>query len=153
MHQQNLCHEWCTQVLELGIGLGHIRRYINKMLFVGCLRMYWNWVLDWVISDDASTKSLSWVMYSSIGIGYWIRSYRTIHQQNVIRGLSMSIHALELGVGLGHIGLYINKILFVGCLPMYWNWVLDWVISNVTLTKCCSWVVYPCIGIEYWIWE
>ena len=23
---------WCTHVLELGIGLGHIRRYINKMI-------------------------------------------------------------------------------------------------------------------------
>ena len=59
MHQQILCHEWCTHVLELGIGLGHIKRYINKMLFVGGMPMYWNWVLDWVISDDASTKYFS----------------------------------------------------------------------------------------------
>ena len=63
-------------------------------------------------------------------------------------GLSMSTHALELGIGLGHIGLYINKILFVGCLPMYWNWVLDWVILDDTLTKCCLWVVYPILELS-----
>ena len=95
-------------------------------------------------------------MYSSIGIGYWIRSYRTIHQQNVIRGLSMSIHALELGVGLGHIGLYINKILFVGCLPMYWNWVLDWVISDHkpknVLLGCCTHVLELGIGLGPMRW-
>ena len=55
MHRQNLFHEWCTQVLELGIGLGHIKRYINKMLFVGGAPF--------------------------IGIECWIGSYQTTCQQ------------------------------------------------------------------------
>ena len=45
--------------LELGIGLGNIRWCINKFFVMSGVPMYWNWVLDWVISDDASTKSLS----------------------------------------------------------------------------------------------
>ena len=31
----------------------------------------------------------------------------------------------------------------------YWNWVLDSVISDDTSTKCCSWGVYPCIGLGH----
>ena len=30
-----------------------------------------------------------------------------------------------------------------GGIPMYWNWVLDWVIPDGTLNN------YPCIGIYY----
>ena len=75
----------------------------------------------------------------------------------------------------GRIYNNINKMLFVGGVPMYWNWVLRWVISDDTSTKCCLWVVYvlelgiglghirphdkkcsswmlyPCIGIRNWI--
>ena len=68
-------------MLELGIGLGHTRRYIDKMIMGE--------------------------VYPCIGIGYWIGSYLTVHRQND--------HA--------------------GGIPMYWNWVLDWVITDGTLNN------------------
>ena len=83
IHQQNLVHEccshvlelgilvigsgqirryikkinpgWCTHVLELGIGLG-FRRFIKKILFINVARMYWNWV-NWVFSDNFSAEN------------------------------------------------------------------------------------------------
>ena len=123
---------WHTHVLELGIRLGHIWWYIDKMIMGvvypcigigywigsyltvhwiidrrGGVLMYWNWVLDWVISYGTSTKWSWGVVYPCIGIGDWIGSYLTVHRQN------------DHGGGI----------------PMYWNWVLDWVITGGTLNN------------------
>ena len=65
--------------MDWGIGLGHIRGTIDIMLLVGGGPMYWNWVLDWVISDDSSTKNCrrsTHVLEFGIGLGL------AVHQQN-----------------------------------------------------------------------
>ena len=113
----------------------------------------WNWVLDWVISDASSEKNdhhvpmywnwvLDWVTFICvernhwtplarnpwIGIGYWIGPYMIVHRKRMIFRVMNSV-------------------------PMYCNWVLDWVISDGSWTKLSKglWMVYQCIGIGYWI--
>ena len=93
-------------------------------------------------------------MYPSIGIGYWIGSYQTIHHQNVVRGLST--HVLELGIGLGHIRQYINKMLFVGGVPhigiKYCIWSYQTTCQKNVLHGCCTHVLELGIGLGPMRW-
>ena len=92
-------HHWqFTHELKLGIGLGHIRWYMDKMIIrvyewlhsytmktseenTSKVPMNWNWVLDWVISDGSSEKDY--------------------HQ-----GYEWCTYVLELGIGLGYIHMH-----------------------------------------------
>ena len=85
----------------MGIGLGHIRWFIEQ-INVGVINgvpMFWNWVLDW---------------------DTFIR-----HRPKIMGHHWQGTHELELGIGLGHIRWFIRKN--DHNVPMYWNWVLDWV--------------------------
>ena len=67
--------------------------------------MYWNWAFDWdtSINIDKKTNGHHW----------------------------QATHELELGIRLGHIRWFIDKMTIevMNGTQMYWNWVFDWVTS------------------------
>ena len=75
-------------------------------------------------------KIILGVVYPCIGIGNWIGSYQSGLEENHYRG--RYTHVLGLGIGLGHIRADLKKITIGVDIPMYWDWELDWVISERT---------------------
>ena len=69
---------WYTHVLGLVIGLGHIRADLKKITKGGDIPMYWDWELDWTISESIwKNHYRGWythVLGLVIGLGYrWPR--------------------------------------------------------------------------------
>ena len=75
-------------------------------------------------------KIILGVVYPCIGIGNWIGSYQRAHEKFIIGPRGWYTHVLGLVIGLGHIRADLKKITIGGDIPMYWDWELDWTISE-----------------------
>ena len=125
IHQQNVVRWWCTHVLELSIGLGHIRPHVNKcssLMLYPCIG-----IRNWIGSNEIFHRlKMIKEFCSFFEMGHHIGSNQTWNWQNDHQWWWCT-HALELGIGLGGVRRFKNKL----------NLSIFWMSRNQKVSKCC----------------